>query len=175
MDLALRVEEKNVALGPKKIVTSTYKSSLYSYASKGPTSGQTVSGESIPVSVKSWVTGGGESQASVNMSKFTGGTSGKNTREIRRLTNKELQEKRAKGLCFKCDDKWSAGHRCRRRELSVLLLDDDDECGSEDASTEPPPSPTEEQIPERVNEVRLHPEVSLNSVVGLSNPKTMKN
>lgn len=75
---------------------------------------------------------------------------------------------------FRCDDKWSAGHRCRRRELSVLLLDEDEEDGSEEAGGEPPQSPAEDQTGEKQNEVRMHPEVSLNSVVGLSNPKTMK-
>lgn len=93
---------------------------------------------------------------------------------MRRLTEKELQEKRSKGLCFRCDDKWTAGHRCRRRELSVLLLDEDEEEGSEEAGSEPPQSPTEELLVERPNEVQLQPEVSLNSVVGLSNPKTVK-
>lgn len=39
--------------------------------------------------------------------------------EVRRLTDKELQYKRERGLCFRCDDKLVAGHRCKRRELSV--------------------------------------------------------
>ena len=86
------------------------------------------------------------------------------------MSDKELQEKRAKGLCFRCDDKWNVGHRCKKRELGVLLLEGDDEDGVDDSHSELPPSPTEELSPE----VSLHPEVSLNSVVGLSNPRTMK-
>lgn len=31
--------------------------------------------------------------------------------EVRRLSEKELQSKREKGECFRCDEKWSAGHR----------------------------------------------------------------
>lgn len=38
--------------------------------------------------------------------------------EVRRLSEKELQDKRSKGLCFKCDGKWSIGHKCQRQELS---------------------------------------------------------
>lgn len=89
---------------------------------------------------------------------------------MRRLTNKELQEKRAKGLCFRCDEKWSMGHRCKKRELSVLLIEEEDEEGTEYSGSEPPMSPPTETH----NEVTIHPEVSLNSVIGLSNPKTMK-
>lgn len=70
----------------------------------------------------------------------------------------KLQDKRSKGLCFCCNDKWSVGLRCRRRELSVLLpdeVDEEDEDRSDDTRSEPP-------------------EFSLNSVVGLSNPKMKK-
>ncbi|KAL8135171.1 hypothetical protein AgCh_010001 [Apium graveolens] len=49
--------------------------------------------------------------------------------EIRRLSEKELQYKREKGLCFRCDDKWVVGHKCRRKELSVLLSQGEDEDG----------------------------------------------
>lgn len=79
-----------------------------------------------------------------------------------------LQEKRAKRMCFKCDEKWGHGHRCRRKELSVLLLDDleDDEPEGELATSEPPTSSMED----------TPIEVSLNSVIGWSwiNPKTIK-
>lgn len=55
--------------------------------------------------------------------------------EMRRLSEKELQDKRAKGLCFRCDGKWSVGHKCQRRELSVLLTHE--ETGEEeDCETE---------------------------------------
>lgn len=51
----------------------------------------------------------------------------------------------------------------------MLLMEEDDD-GSDETGSEPPASPTEE----RPVEVPLHSEVSLNSVVGLSSPKTMK-
>lgn len=84
--------------------------------------------------------------------------------EIKRLTEKELQEKKEKGLCFRCDDKWSMGHRCKKKELSVLLLGEEDEGEVEGCDSELPLSVEEE----------LTTEVSLNSVIWLSNPKTMK-
>lgn len=86
--------------------------------------------------------------------------------KFRKLTEKELQQKRARGICFRCDDKWALGHRYRRKEFSVIRIDEEEEDGTDGSSSEPPlsPSPTEEMISE----------VSLNSVIGISNPKTMK-
>lgn len=68
--------------------------------------------------------------------------------EVHRLTDKELQDKQAKGLCYHCDNKWSAVHRCRKRELSVILMEDEDVEGFEERGSEPLPSPTEETIVE---------------------------
>lgn len=88
--------------------------------------------------------------------------------ELRRLSEKELQEKRARGLCFKCDGKWSTGHKCQRRELSILLTQDDGSGEEETGSLE---CPREEETGQ---EIEVHPEISLNSVVGLTSPKTFK-
>lgn len=48
MELALRVEEKNTTLGPKKNMSSSFKSSMYSYALKGPAGMASVSGADQP-------------------------------------------------------------------------------------------------------------------------------
>lgn len=42
--------------------------------------------------------------------------------ELRRSNEKELQDKRARGLCFRCDGQW--GHKCQQKELSVLTQED---------------------------------------------------
>lgn len=172
MEMALRVEEKIMAVGMRKTLLSSFKSGTFPVQAKGINqyAASIGSTQTSPTSVKSWVTGARESQASVNVSRYSGSTSSaKNLGEVRRLTEKELQEKRAKGLCFRCDDKWAIGHRCRRRELSVILVDDDEESTYE-AGSDPPMSPGLENT----NEVNLQSEVSLNSVVGISNPKKMK-
>ncbi|MCI65218.1 hypothetical protein A2U01_0086476, partial [Trifolium medium] len=36
-----------------------------------------------------------------------------------------MQERRNKGLCFNCDDKYHPGHRCSKRQFLLLLVDDD--------------------------------------------------
>lgn len=52
----------------------------------------------------------------------------------------------------------------------MILVDEEDEDTTDEAGSKPPQSPNHEQN----QEVNLHPEVSLNSVIGISNPKTMK-
>lgn len=42
--------------------------------------------------------------------------------EVKRFSEKELQSKREEGECFRCNEKWSAGHRCRKKELSVISI-----------------------------------------------------
>ncbi|XP_019423050.1 PREDICTED: uncharacterized protein LOC109332520 [Lupinus angustifolius] len=43
---------------------------------------------------------------------------------IRRLSTAQLQERRAQGLCYNCDEKFIPGHRCQNKKF-LLLLDDD--------------------------------------------------
>lgn len=86
----------------------------------------------------------------------------KSTGAVRRLTDKEMQEKREKGLCFRCDRKWTVGHRCARRELSILCAQKEDEAEEEFFEVED------------VEGEEESPTISLNSVLGISSPKTMK-
>lgn len=63
---------------------------------------------------------------------------------VRRLSDKELQHRRENDLCFRCDGKWTAGHQCRRRELSVLISEGDGEEAEEEvAATEEEAAPTD--------------------------------
>ncbi|XP_074347938.1 uncharacterized protein LOC141686775 [Apium graveolens] len=170
MEVAVRLEEKCQVVSTKKQKWGSSKMGIVStISSKGsyssPYSAMEIHASPTAV-IKSWSTGVEESQASVYSPKpsVNAGVSHKPMGEVRRLTEKELQEKKAKGLCFRCDDKWSIGHRCRKKELSVLLLGDEEEYDDGGLGTELPLPLLEE----------LTTEVSLNSVIGLSNPKTMK-
>ncbi|KAL5547693.1 hypothetical protein UlMin_002924 [Ulmus minor] len=55
------------------------------------------------------------------------------------------QQKRAKGLCFRCDEKFSPGHRCKNRQLQVLLLSEDDSTQDVEPEEEDQPSPNSSQ------------------------------
>ena len=90
--------------------------------------------------------------------------------EIKRLSEREVQAKREKGLCYRCDEKWGPGHRCKRKELSVLLTADETEELEVEVATE---HNTMEHHNDESPEENL-PEVSLNSVMGLTSSKTLK-
>ena len=81
-----------------------------------------------------------------------------------------MQARREKGLCFHCNEKYSLDHRCKR-ELQILIVHDEDR----------EEGVTEEDLGELVNsdmqmatENLETVELSLNSVLGLTLPSTMK-
>ncbi|KAI4340489.1 hypothetical protein MLD38_025318 [Melastoma candidum] len=47
----------------------------------------------------------------------------------RRLSAAEMEEKRQKGLCFWCDDKYSMSHKCTNRRMYSITLEADDHEG----------------------------------------------
>ncbi|KAI0520439.1 hypothetical protein KFK09_007914 [Dendrobium nobile] len=140
MKLSQLVEhQKNLEKGARSSSTGgTYRMTTTHLAPKGPATG-------------------GNREAT---KEKTGGNGG----NFKQLTEKEIQEKRAKGLCFRCDEKYTPGHRCKDRTLQVLTVCDDEE--------------TEERGEEETEgEEELHldfAEVSLNSVVGFTTNHTMK-
>lgn len=162
INFTIRVEDKNRALQNRKYGFGSSKSgnSLSSTLLSAHNTHDTSMGSS-----RNWGSNASDTQSTVSFAKSALVSSPRrNLGEVKRLTDKELQEKRSKELCFRCDNKWSMGHRCKKRELSVLLMDDEEDGESDGGSTEPPSSPM----------VEIVTEVSLNSVIGLSNPKTMK-
>ncbi|XP_058755573.1 uncharacterized protein LOC131628770 [Vicia villosa] len=44
---------------------------------------------------------------------------------IRKLTQAQLQERRAQGLCFNCDEKFITGHKCSTNRFFILLADEE--------------------------------------------------
>ncbi|KAI0525242.1 hypothetical protein KFK09_004635 [Dendrobium nobile] len=82
---------------------------------------------------------------------------------FKKLTDEEMQEKRAKGLCFRCEEKFVPGHRCKDRALRALTVYIDE--APEDS----------DEYDEEQNETQLEvAEVSLNSVMGFTPSHTMK-
>lgn len=161
MELAIRVEEKHKVSTLRKSSMSSIKTGGFSMYSKGPSmvSSYSFGNPTSPPVSRSWGARSPDSQASI----ISTAASTPVSNDVKRMTEKELQEKRAKGLCYRCDAKWTVGHRCKKKELSVMLIaEEEGETDVEDS--EAPPSPTEEVLTE----------VSLNSVIGISNPKTMK-
>ena len=44
-----------------------------------------------------------------------------------RLTPQQLQEKRAKGLCYNCDSKYTKGHKCAEKKLFKIDCEEEEE------------------------------------------------
>ncbi|KAH9745584.1 hypothetical protein KPL70_004126 [Citrus sinensis] len=82
---------------------------------------------------------------------------------IRRLTPAELHDKHEKGLCYNCDQKYSANHRCRSKFLLLMGTDDNE-----------PASFEQELPPESVEEVITGDISSLNALAGQINPRSLR-
>ncbi|XP_052203652.1 uncharacterized protein LOC127808947 [Diospyros lotus] len=94
------------------------------------------------------------------------------TPPFKRLRENELQAKRAKGLCFRCDEKYSIGHRCKNKELQVMVIYEE-ERGEEEGTKPDEAMEASGEWEDTVKEGEMV-ELSLNSVVGLTPPQTMK-
>ncbi|XP_024030016.1 uncharacterized protein LOC112094120 [Morus notabilis] len=158
MDFAQRVEERNqLVRGPKAQMASFNSWNKIGSGSQGPR-------------LRNGVTFGGGSRTT-NNSVAIGRPSGNSEKAAvsnggaapyRRLTDAEIRTKKEKGLCYRCDGKYSFRHRCPNRELQVLLVLEKEEV-AEEQEEGAEPGDDEEVV-----------ELSLNSVVGLTSPKTMK-
>lgn len=88
----------------------------------------------------------------------------KNKLHIRRLTTAEQQDRRAKGLCFNCDERFTPGHHCKGR-ASLLYLE------VEDNSSEKVDTSVVDL--NRQQEEELIPEISLNAFLGQRSVKSL--
>jgi hypothetical protein len=74
------------------------------------------------------------------------------------IKNQEFEERRLKGLCFWCDDKFVPGHRCKNKRLySLSILEEEEEINGEE-----------------VQEEEIIPHISLNALEGTVGFHTMK-
>ncbi|KAJ0511931.1 putative aspartic peptidase domain superfamily [Helianthus annuus] len=84
---------------------------------------------------------------------------------VRRLTTKEANEKRAKGECFFCPEKYSATHKCKNRQLFVIEIMDDESVEIEVEELEHN-DPLENDI--------MLPHISIHAMCGIPSYSTMK-
>nr|DAD39264.1 TPA_asm: hypothetical protein HUJ06_013587 [Nelumbo nucifera] len=83
---------------------------------------------------------------------------------IRRLTPSEMQERRQRGLCFNCDQKWSANHKCHGKSFMLLISEDEEvEPAAQDDNCS-----TREEDPVITGDIS-----SLNSMAGPGSPRSL--
>lgn len=90
------------------------------------------------------------------------------------LTDKELREKRARGLCFKCDEPWSFNHACKKRELRVILTEDDGEEEEDEGRNLEMAEMAEMAETQEIEIEDPMAGITLQSIPGFTKPKTMK-
>jgi hypothetical protein len=79
-----------------------------------------------------------------------------------RLTLQQLDVRKAKGLFFNCDNKYSKGHKCGEKKLFYIDCEEEEE-------QEPP---QDENVEEILYE-ELTPTISCNALDGVSTPQTL--
>lgn len=143
MELAVKIEIKNVVIAKEKTKSGTEKSDPVSYINQNVV----------------------RSTNSMNNSNVGANS----VAEYKKLSDQEVQQRRALGLCYRCDEKFSPGNRCKKKELNVLLV-------QEEEIVEPAVNVKEDSMLNTVNVSVEDPEieVQLSSVLGLTNPKTLK-
>ncbi|KAL4575031.1 hypothetical protein LXL04_021871 [Taraxacum kok-saghyz] len=115
--------------------------------------------------------GGGNQPIVTTPNKFE--KPGTDRRASRTLTETQIQDKRNRGLCYRCDERWHRVHVCKF-QVNVILLEEND--GTPSPEDEHEESPAEEEEPVTMVSTEIDPVIgiSLNSVAGLTTPKTMK-
>jgi hypothetical protein len=84
-----------------------------------------------------------------------------------RLTPQQLEEIKAKGLCFNCDNKCSKGHKCGEKKLFYIDCEEEEE---QEQEQEPP----QDENVESISSEELTPTISCNALAGISTPQTLK-
>jgi carbamoylphosphate synthase small subunit len=76
-----------------------------------------------------------------------------------------LEERKAKGLCFNCDNKYSKGHKCGEKKLFYI------DCEEEEEQEQEPP---QDENVEVISSEELTPMISCNALARISTPQTLK-
>lgn len=96
----------------------------------------------------------------------------KNEPPIKRLSDAEFRARLDKGLCFRCNEKYSHGHRCflGKKELMLFILNEEESTGEEGTSEEK----IEGMVELKQLDIAEGSKVELETVMGFSSKGTMK-
>jgi hypothetical protein len=76
-----------------------------------------------------------------------------------RLTPQKLEERKEKGLCFNCDNKYSKGHKCGEKKLFYIDCEEEEE-----------QEPSQDENVEEIYSEELIPMISCNALAGINTP-----
>jgi hypothetical protein len=81
------------------------------------------------------------------------------------LTPQQLEERKEKGLCFNCDNKYSKGHKCGEKKLFYIDCEEEEEQEQE---------PSQDENVEAISSEELTTTISCNALARISTPQTLK-
>uniref|UniRef100_A0A2N9H4N4 Chromo domain-containing protein n=1 Tax=Fagus sylvatica TaxID=28930 RepID=A0A2N9H4N4_FAGSY len=84
--------------------------------------------------------------------------------QVQRLTPMQMSERRKKGLCYNCDERWSSDHRCKNRKLYLMEEVDDEEAELVEVE--------EEEVEAELGDENA--EITLCALLGSTSPSTMR-
>ena len=101
---------------------------------------------------------------------------GENRTGFKRLTQKELEDKRAKNLCFYCDKKYVPGHKCsgQLHSLEVIVDEDYEDVDPNLISDDMGQMEDYGLAAEFDHSTEMVPQISLNALSGVYNYQTMR-
>ena len=74
-----------------------------------------------------------------------------------------MDERREKGLCFNCDNKYSKGHNCTEKKLFYIDCEEEEEQEHEEEEVKPT-----QEIEETT------PTISCHALAGITTPQTLR-
>ncbi|CAA0810229.1 Unknown protein, partial [Striga hermonthica] len=83
---------------------------------------------------------------------------------VRRLSPEEVKHRREKGLCFKCEEKFTPSHQCKQAFVIEVANPDDEEAVVEE----------ELHQEEEIEALHEEPEISMHAMAGIRGPRTMR-
>jgi hypothetical protein len=83
-----------------------------------------------------------------------------------RLTPQKLEERKEKGLCFNCDNKYSKGHKCGEKKLFHIDCEEEEEQEQEQ-------EPSQDENVEAISSEELTLTISCNALARISTPQTL--
>ena len=84
------------------------------------------------------------------------------------MTPQQLEEKRAKGICYSCDRKYTKGHKCAEKKLFYIDCEEEEEKEQEMSKEE---DILQEQS---IDEEQMNQTISCNALAGITTPQTIK-
>ena len=165
-------EQKHAALQqvPRYVVPKTGAGNDIKVVGGASFGGKGVGTRSYSTNFRTQNSHSGQQAVSSQASNSGGGANvGAGNSGIKHLTAAEIRQRREKGLCYYCDERYTPTHKCKTS--SLLLMGDED---MEELWPREPPE--EEQQVEEMNEepVEKLPGISFNAMAGQYLPSTIR-